>query len=194
MFVFILLIILNIFFIYSLPNYNPLHTGGWLDKMLPQSLLPSTLVGNTQLLAAGLSLLMTLIGLFIAIFIYRFNIINSISLRKRFQPIESSIFSIININESAVGKVSSIMKRVTDYTQNFEYLTFHRSVGRFSKLINNFTKRVVQTNSFFRFRSIEKQALTKYLMSINQTIRQKEILIPLIVIIIFIIIFLISVL
>jgi len=194
MFVFILLIILNIFFIYSLPNYNPLHTGSWLDKILPQSLLPSAFAGNIQVIAGGIILLMTLIGLFIAVFIYRFNIINSNSLRKRFQPIEYSVFSIININESAVSKVSSIMERVTNYIQNIEYLMFHKSVGRFSKLINNFTKMVVQTNSFFRFNMIEKQALTKYLMSINQTIRQKEILIPLIVIIIFLIIFLISVL
>lgn len=193
-FVFILLIILNFFFIYSLPNFNPLHTGSWLDKILPQSLLPSTFLGNTQVIAGGLILLMTLIGLFIAIFIYRFNIINSNSLRKRFQPIESSVFSVININESAVSKVSSIMKRITNYIQNIEYLMFHKSVARFSKLINNFTKRVVQTNSFFRFSMIEKQALIKYLTSINQTIRQKEILIPLIVIIIFLIIFLISVL
>ena len=193
-FVFILLIILNIFFIYSLPNFNPLRTGSWLDKILPQLLLPSTFVGNTQFIAAGLILLMTLIGLFIAIFIYRFNIINSNSLRKRFQPIEYSVFSVININESAVSKVSSIMKRVTDHVKDIELVVFHKSVGRFSKLIDNFTKRVVQTNSFFRFSTIEKQALIKYLTSINQTIKQKEILIPLIVIIIFLIIFLISVL
>ncbi|MCK4715403.1 MAG: hypothetical protein KAT54_01220, partial [Candidatus Marinimicrobia bacterium] len=193
-FVFILLITLNIFFIYSLPNFNPLHTGNWFDKMLPQFLLPSTFVGNTQFFAAGLSLFMTLFGLFIAVFIYRFNIINSKSLRKRFQPIESSIFSVININESAVSKVSSIMERATDYIQKIEYLMFHKSVGRFSKLINNFTKIVVQTNSFFKFSTTEKQTLTKYLININQTIRQKEILIPLIVIIIFVITFLISVL
>ena len=193
-FVFILLIILNFFFIYSLPNFNPLHTGSWLDKMLPQFLLPSIFVGNIQVIAGGLILLMTLIGLFIAIFIYRFNIINSNSLRKRFQPIESSVFSVININESAVIRVSSIMKRITNYIKNIEYLMFHKSVGRFSKMINNFTKRVVQTNSFFRFSTIEKQTLIKYSMGINQTIRQKEILIPLIVIIIFLIIFLISVL
>ncbi|MBU4445879.1 hypothetical protein KJ656_12505, partial [bacterium] len=192
-FVFILLIILNFFFIYSMPNFNPLYTGSWLDKMIPQFLLPATFVGNIQVIAGGLILLMTLIGLFITIFIYRFNIINSNSLRKRFQPIESSVFSVININESAV-KVSSIMKRITNYVQNIEYLMFHKSVARFSKLIIIFTKWVVQTNSFFRFSMIEKQALIKYSMGINQTIRQKEILIPLIVIIIFLIIFLISVL
>ena len=190
-----ILVSLNFYFLYSLPEYNPFIIKSWLDGFLPSALQINPNIAVNLISVIGLIILFQLLSFVMTLLIYHFKYIDTNRLRLTFRNTEKFIHLLTDPNPAAVQKVTLVTDQIAAGIQKIEDQLPIQFANRIITNILRIRNKVVKfNNQFVEAYPTEKIIIQKSLSKLIRSFKNRALFFCLTVLTIFILIIILSIL
>jgi formate hydrogenlyase subunit 3/multisubunit Na+/H+ antiporter MnhD subunit len=190
-----ILVLLNFYFLYSIPEYNPFTTKSWLDDFLPSPLQINPDIAVNLISVIGLIILFQILSFLMTLLIYYFKDIDTNRLRLTFRSTEKFIHLLTDPNPVAIQKITSITNQIAAGIHKFEDQLPNQFANRIITSILRTRNKVVKLNNqFVEAYPSEKMIIQKLLSKLVRSFYDRELFFFLTVLAIFILIIILSIL
>jgi len=190
-----ILVSLNFYFLYALPEYNPFIIKSWLDDFLPSALQINPNIAINLISVIGLIILFQLLSFVMTLLIYHFKYIDTNRLRLTFRNTEKFIHLLTDPNPVAVQKITLVTDQVAAGIHQFEDQLPNQLANRIITSILRIRYKVVKfNNQFVEAYPAEKIIIQKSLSKLIRSFKNRALFFCLTVLTIFILIIILSIL
>jgi formate hydrogenlyase subunit 3/multisubunit Na+/H+ antiporter MnhD subunit len=167
-----ILVLLNFYFLYAIPDYSPFATRSWLDGFLPSPIQVHPDIAVNQFGVIGLLILFQLLSFLTTLLIYHFKVINTDRLRLTFRGIEKFIRFLIDPNPMVAQKLDLITNQIAARIHQFEYRLTDRfsngivtGISRTQNMFMQFNDRLIKADQSKQ--SAHRKSFSKLIQSFN---------------------------
>ena len=190
-----ILVSLNFYFLYALPEYNPFIIKSWLDDFLPSALQINPNIAVNLISVIGLIILFQLLSFVMTLLIYHFKYIDTNRLRLTFRNTEKFIHLLTDPNPVAVQKITLVTDQIAAGIQKIEDQMPIQFANRIITNVLRIQNKVVKfNNQFVKAYPAEKIIIQKSLSKFIRSFRNRALFFCLTVLTIFILIIILSIL
>jgi len=188
-----ILILLNLYPVFTIPHFNPISPGSWIYQILSSGeILPGT-AGNQLYTALGITIGIPLIGFFLALSTYHFQIIRTTTIHSVFKPVKQlysySHTQFTNFTKSVYG----IFTWLSALFVSIEETTVQKLIIAVSASFNSMTAGFASLNRKITSHKLSMNILNRISDSILLSWEKHDLLIPFLLVLIMIIIFILSI-
>ncbi|MBN2601140.1 MAG: hypothetical protein JXR87_04030 [Candidatus Marinimicrobia bacterium] len=188
-----ILVLLNLYPVFSLPHLNPLTIDSWIYQIIGNSEMFSN-IPETQLYTAfGITIGIPLIGFFLALLSYYFQVIKSSSIRSVLKPIMQLYTISKTLSTNFRYSISRWFSWLPAAFISIEDTTIQKSSISLSVFINSVTVGFVSLNRKFSGRKSATTIINHISNALLVSWEKHDLLIPFLLVIIIVVIFVLSI-
>lgn len=188
-----MLIVLNLYLVYTLPYLNPLSSAGRLIRIMSADVYSTTDL-NQSYIAAGLATGVPLIGFLVALLTYRFHVIQSSLIQRLFNPFKRLVEFSIRISANFINSAAVTIAKISAGFIKTEDILSYKMADAVAALLNTAATGFTSLSRNISSWKPPVQIPDRISTSLRESFEKYELLIPLLLLIIMIIIFVLSIL
>jgi len=188
-----ILVLLNLYPVFSLPHLNPLNSDTWIYQIIGSSkILPN--VTETQLYTAlSITVGIPLICFFLALLTYHFQVIKSSSIHSFLKPVKQLHSRSKMLSKYFINSISRLFTRLSVAFISIEGTAIQKSSIKLSAYINSIAVGFASLNRKITSRKSSTTILNRISDSLLVSWEKHDLLIPFLLVIIMVIVFVISI-
>jgi len=188
-----ILILLNLYPVFTLPRFNPITSDNWIYRIMGGSEIFSNVVDIQLYTALGITVGIPLVGFFLALLTYHFQLIKISSIHSVFKPIKQ-LYSFSNtLFANFIKSVSEIFSGLSAAFISIEETVIQKLLMTSSEFLNSIAAGFASLNQKITSRKPSTTVLNRISDSILVSWEKHDLLIPFLLVIIMIIIFALSI-
>lgn len=188
-----ILVLLNLYPVFSLPHFNPMTSDNWIFRMIGGSKILSNVIDSQFYIALWIIAGIPLIGFFLALLTYHFQVIKSSSIHSVLKPVKQIQSISKTLSTNIIHSISRLFTRLSAVFISIEGTAIQKSLIKLSTYINSIAVGFALLNRKITSRKSSTTILNRISDSLLVSWEKHDLLIPFLLVIIVIIILVLSI-